>query len=105
MNLLKYNPDGVVVIDLRITSEFKRSHIENSINIPFTSITGDRRLEALNLKSELLDDKIVVIISVSHENACLFAHFLVGCNVSLVCVLHNSINILHATTPNILISS
>ncbi|CAO1407775.1 unnamed protein product [Diamesa hyperborea] len=105
VNLLKTNPDSVVVIDLRITSEFKRSHIENSINIPFTSITGDRRLEALNLKPELLDDKIVVIISVSHENACLFANFLVDCNVSMVCVLHNSINILHATTPNILVSS
>lgn len=34
---------------------------------------GDRRLEALNVVNldKLMDGRIVVIVSVSHENACL----------------------------------
>lgn len=66
---------------------------------------GDRRLEALNIEREILDEKVVVIISVSHENACLFAEFLVDCNVPMVCTLHNSINTLHAILPSVLIGS
>jgi TBC domain-containing protein kinase-like protein len=104
--LLKNNPTGVIVFDLRPQNDFKRWHIAGSINLPFTNLMlGDRRLEVLNIEKKTLDDKIVVIISVSHENACLFAEFLIDCQVPLVCILHNSVSTLHSILPSVLIGS
>jgi hypothetical protein len=76
------------------------------MNLPFSNISlGDRRLEALNLSKELLADKVVVIISVSHENACLLAEFLIDCDIAHVCILHNPINTLHAILPSHFVKS
>lgn len=125
-DLLRNSPEKVLVIDLRSPSEFNRAHIENSINISFTSVMlGDRRLEALNVPNlaKRMENRIVVIVSVSHENACLvslefprfsrilipiffqFAEFLLDCQIPYVAVLHKGFNILHSINPGILISS
>lgn len=96
----------MIVFDLRPQNDFKRWHIAGSINLPYTNLMlGDRRLESLNVEREFLDDKVIVVISVSHDNACLFAEFLVDCNVSMVCILHNTLNTLHAILPSMLIGS
>ncbi len=126
LELLKNKPDQVLVIDLRSPSEFNRAHIENSINISFTSVMlGDRRLEALNVQNlaKRMEGRITVVVSVSHENACLvrsikiylvsslisfpfqFAEFLVDCQIPYVAILHKGFNILHSINPGILISS
>lgn len=103
VSLLKNKPDGVIVFDLRTQHDFKRWHIDGAINLPFTNLMlGDRRLETLNIERKNLDGRVVVIISVSHENACLFAEFLIDCDVSMVCILHNSINTLHSILPSVL---
>lgn len=104
VGLLKNKPNKVIVFDLRPQNEFKRWHINGSLNFPFTNLMlSDRRLEALDVKKEMLKDKVVVIISVSHENACLLAEFLIDCDVSMVSILHNSINTLHAILPSHLV--
>jgi len=106
VDLLKHKPNGVMVFDLRPQHDYKRWHIENSINLPFTNLMfSDRRLEALNINPKSLQDKIVVIIGISHENSCLFAEFLIDCEVPQVCMLHNSINTLHAILPGIWVAS
>lgn len=72
--MLKKTPDTVAVIDLRSNLEYNRAHLENSINIPFTSVSlGDVRLEALNvpdLEAKLVNH-IVVVVSPLHENMVL----------------------------------
>lgn len=106
VNLLKQKPNGIIVFDLRPQNEFKRWHIRGSLNFPFTNLMlGDRRLESIGMNYETFNDKLVVIISVSHENACLFAEFLVDCNISMVSILHNSVNTLHSILPSTLIGS
>lgn len=106
VSLLKHKPYSVIVFDLRPQNEFKRWHIAGAINLPFTNLMlGDRRLESINVERKTLDGKVVVIISVSHENACLFAEFLIDCDVPLVSVLHNSISTLHSILPSVLIGN
>lgn len=104
VKLLTNKPENVIVFDLRTQNDYKRWHIEGSLNYPFTNLMlgerHNRRLEALNINKEILNEKVVVIISVSHENACLFAEFLIDCEISMVCILHNSINTLHSILPN-----
>jgi rhodanese-related sulfurtransferase len=105
VNLLKYNPSNVYVFDLRPQNEFKRWHLEGSTNLPFTNlILSDKRLESLSIDRETLNDKIIVVTSVSHDNAFLFAEFLIECDVSMVCILHHSINSIHAIMPSIFVS-
>lgn len=108
VRLLIDSPERICVIDLRSSLEYKRIHIENSINIPFTSVSlGDVRLDSLNVQGleKLLTNRIVVIVSLLHENAILFSKFLVECGVYRVCTLHNCFNILYSVVPNILVSS
>jgi TBC domain-containing protein kinase-like protein len=79
--------------------------IVNSINIPFTSVSlSDIRLDSLNVPEldKELANRIVIIISVSHENAVLFSKFLVDCEVSRVCILHKGFNILQTINPSIM---
>lgn len=74
VKLLNENSDNVVVIDIRNNLEYKRAHIKNSINIPFTSVSlGDVRLDALNIPDleSRLANRVVVVASVQHENAIL----------------------------------
>lgn len=122
-------PENVAVLDIRSSKDFTRHHIKGSFNIPFNSVClGDTRLESLNIQDlgEILEEKwVVVVISLSHENAILvrifglgvfkvvlivvvflqFSKFLVDCCVARVAVLHNGFNILHAYCPNVLTSS
>lgn len=107
-HLLFNKPDELATIDLRGVIEYSRVRIENSINIPFTSVQlGDTRLEALNIENleAMLNGRIVVVVSTIHENAVLFSKFFVECGVKNVCVLHNGFSILHAIEPNILLST
>ncbi|XP_055913652.1 TBC domain-containing protein kinase-like protein [Eupeodes corollae] len=107
-HLLLNKPDELATIDLRGVIEYSRVRIENSINIPFTSVQlGDTRLESLNIVNleAMLEGKIVVVVSTIHENAVLFSKFFVECGVEKVCILHNGFSILHAIEPNILLST
>lgn len=108
IQLVSDGGDQVVVIDLRNKADFRKSHIYNSINIPFTSISlGDERLEALGVPNleQMLQRKIVVIINNFHENAVLFSHFLISCQVAKVCVLHKGFQVLVDFFPSILTSA
>lgn len=72
-------PENVAVLDIRSSKDFTRHHIKGSFNIPFNSVClGDTRLESLNIKGlgEILEEKwVVVVISLSHENAILVRIF------------------------------
>lgn len=104
--MLKNQPSKIIIFDLRPLNDFQKWQIKGSINLPFTNLMlSDRRLDAININRSILDNKIVAIISVSHENASLFAEFLVDCEVPMVCILHNSINTLHAILPSALVGS
>lgn len=100
--------EAVVVLDLRNKMEFRKSHIYNSVNIPFTSVSlGDVRLEALGVPNleQILQRKIVVVVNTMHENAVLFSHFLISCQVAKVCVLHKGFQVLQECFPSILTSA
>lgn len=91
IRLLRDRPSSVAVLDLRSNLEHKKVAIENSVNIPFSSVSlKESRLDVLNVpKLEgYLRKKIVVIVSTSHESAMLFTKFLVDCHVPYVCVLN-----------------
>lgn len=108
VRLLIDSPERICIVDLRSSLEYKRVHIENSVNIPFTSVAlGDVRLESLNVAGleKLLANRIVVVVSLLHENAILFSKFLIECGVYRVCTLHNCFNIFYSVVPNVLISS
>ncbi|KAG4070178.1 hypothetical protein HA402_003868 [Bradysia odoriphaga] len=108
VRLLIESPERICIVDLRSSLEYKRAHIENSINIPFTSVAlGDVRLESLNVPGleKLLANRIVVVVSLLHENAILFSKFLIECGVYRVCTLHNCFNIFYSVVPNVLVSS
>ncbi|XP_055709759.1 TBC domain-containing protein kinase-like protein [Phlebotomus papatasi] len=102
------SPDRLTVIDLRNSTDFRRAHLANSLNIPFTSVLlGDTRLSALGIPNleTMLNNRVVVIVSLVHENAILFSNFLVDCGVSGVCILHRGFNVLHSFCPNVLETS
>lgn len=68
------NPQQLMIIDLRSNQEFRRAHIDGSLNIPFTSVQlGDERIDSLMIPDlqKQLNNKIVVIISTLHENSVL----------------------------------
>lgn len=95
---MRDRPASVVVLDLRTNLDHKRVAIENSINIPFSSVSlKEPRLDGLNVPKlkAFLRRKVVVIVSPSHENALLFAKFLVDCHVSHVCVLNRGFEFLY----------
>ncbi|KXJ80300.1 hypothetical protein RP20_CCG025433 [Aedes albopictus] len=98
IRLMRDRPASVVVLDLRTNLDHKRVAIENSINIPFSSVSlKEPRLDGLNVPKlkAFLRRKVVVIVSPSHENALLFAKFLVDCHVSHVCVLNRGFEFLY----------
>ncbi len=108
VRLLIDSPERICIVDLRSSLEYKRVHIEHSINIPFTSVSlGDVRLESLNIPGldKLLANRVVVVVSLLHENAILFSKFLIECGVYRVCTLHNCFNIFYSVVPNVLVSS
>lgn len=74
IRLVSEGDDKAVVIDLRNKSDFRRSHIYSSINIPFSSISlSDQRLEALGVPNleKKMSEKIVILVNNLHENAVL----------------------------------
>lgn len=86
--LLDNEPKRIMIIDLRSNLEFKRAHIADSLNIPFTSVQlGDERLETLNVPDleNQLHNKIVIVISTLHDNSI------------MVCINYNSILFLYIT--------
>lgn len=74
VKLTKETPENVAIIDLRNNLDFKRAHIEKSINIPFTSVLlGEVSLDSLNVPNleSMLLHKIVIVISSHPENSIL----------------------------------
>lgn len=70
-NLMSDRPESVFVIDLRSPSEYRRAHLEPSLNIPFASVQlGETRLETLNVVDlgRQMAGRIVVVISCVSEN-------------------------------------
>lgn len=73
--------DGVVVLDLRSASEYRRAHLGGSVNVPFAvaqAALSDGRLETLAAVVEVvphlqarLAGRIVVVCSCVHENTVL----------------------------------
>lgn len=108
LELLRERLEHVIILDIRSSTDFQRQHIPNSINIPFNSIELDvKKLSALGVANleALLSDKIVVVVSVVHENALMFSNHLMDLGVSQVCVLHKGFNIFHNISPSILVTS
>lgn len=87
VDLHRHNADGVVVIDLRSTTEYARAHIKDSVNIPFTTVLlGDVRLDALQPVGleKMLANRIVIIVSCLHENAVLVCLLFVRHGIILI---------------------
>ncbi|XP_055379530.1 TBC domain-containing protein kinase-like protein isoform X2 [Condylostylus longicornis] len=108
IDLIINTPDKVIGVDLRGRQDYMRLNVPGSINIPFNSVLlGDHRLQSLNVENleQMMNDKIVVIISKVHENGVLFSKFLVDCGVRYVCILHKGFDILQSSAFNILIQN
>ncbi|XP_075156009.1 TBC domain-containing protein kinase-like protein [Haematobia irritans] len=108
-NMLKFDPNAMLCLDIRSPSDFNRVHLPDSINIPFNGIDleGEKSLVSLNEPQleEKMNNRIIICISNIHENAVKFSKFLVECGVPRVCILHQGFNILHSIEPNILFSN
>lgn len=74
-------PEEIVIVDIRNHLDFKRAHIKDSINIPFTTVSlSDVRLESLGVQDieGLLANRIVVVVNISHENSILVCIFILS---------------------------
>lgn len=71
-DLLRHQPQQLMCLDIRSTSDYNRVHLPNSINIPYNNLQLDEKsLESLNvpqLEDKLLN-RIIICISNIHENA------------------------------------
>ncbi|XP_058444044.1 TBC domain-containing protein kinase-like protein [Malaya genurostris] len=108
IRLLRDRPSNVAVLDLRSNLEYKKVAIENSVNIPFSSVLlNETRLDVLNVpKLEgYLRKKIPVIISTSHESAMLFAKFLVDCHVPYVCILNRGFEAVYRVDDKLILQT
>lgn len=108
IRLLRDRPASAAILDLRSNLEHKKVAIENSVNIPFSSVSlKEPRLDALNVPKleRYLRRKVVVIVSSSHENALLFAKFLVDCHVPYVCVLNRGFEALYRTDDKLMLQT
>lgn len=93
IRMLRDRPDDTAIVDIRSSLEYRKAAIENSVNIPFSSVSlKEPRLEALQiprLKAYLNRHPVIkIIISGSHENAKLFANFLIDCGIPYIAILH-----------------
>lgn len=80
VHLLNEDTAKIAVIDLRSNVDFKRAHINCSINIPFSSaMLAETRIDALNIPDleKLLSNKVVCVLSTQHDNAILVCDFFV----------------------------
>ncbi|XP_058821830.1 TBC domain-containing protein kinase-like protein [Topomyia yanbarensis] len=108
IRLLRDRPSNVAVLDLRSNLEHKKVAIENSVNIPFSSVAlKETRLEVLNVPKleQYLRNKIPVILSTSHESAILFAKFLVDCHVPYVCILHRGFEAIYRIDDKLILQT
>ncbi|XP_023017738.2 TBC domain-containing protein kinase-like protein [Leptinotarsa decemlineata] len=108
INLVRNQPDDILVVDIRNLTQFNRCSVTGSINIPFSSVSfSEKKLENVGHHYALLEnskDKIVVVVGDEDSDLELFPTFLLNCNVRKVCVLHGSFNILIPVSPTILVS-
>ncbi|XP_055604984.1 TBC domain-containing protein kinase-like protein [Uranotaenia lowii] len=108
IRLLRDRPSSIAILDLRSNLEHKKVSIENSVNIPFSSVSlKDCRLDMLNVSKlePYLRKKIVVVVSTSHESALLFAKFLVDCHVSYVSVLNRGFDAVYRPEDKLLLQT
>ncbi|KAG5897208.1 hypothetical protein JTB14_022559 [Gonioctena quinquepunctata] len=108
INIVRNQPDKILIVDIRNLTQFNRCGVINSINIPFSSVSfSENKLENVGQHSALLEDtkeKIVVVIGDEDTDLELFPTFLLRCNVKKVCVMHRGFNILLPVSPTILVS-
>ncbi|EDS38908.1 conserved hypothetical protein [Culex quinquefasciatus] len=74
IRLLRDRPASVAILDLRSNLEHKKVAIENSVNVPFSSVSlKESRLDVLNVPrlEAYLRRKIVVVVATAHESAML----------------------------------
>ncbi|XP_055533546.1 TBC domain-containing protein kinase-like protein [Wyeomyia smithii] len=108
IRLLRDRPACVAILDLRCNLEHRKVAIENSINVPFSSVSlKETRLDILNVPKldAYLRKKITVIVSTSHESAMLFAKFLVDCHVPYVCILHRGFEAVYRTDDKLILQT
>ncbi|XP_043483244.1 TBC domain-containing protein kinase-like protein isoform X1 [Leptopilina heterotoma] len=109
LRLLDENPEKLIIVDIRSNTQFERSSVKGSINIPFTSVQlSQTNLETLGPQTKPLaenKERLVVIISPNDQNNALFAEFLMSCQVPGICSLQGGIYALRSKSPNVLIST
>lgn len=109
LRLLDENPEKLIIVDIRSNTQFERSSVKGSINIPFTSVQlSQTNLDTLGPQTKPLaenKDRLVVIISPNDQNNALFAEFLMSCQVPGICSLQGGIYALRSKSPNVLICS
>uniref|UniRef100_A0A182SJP3 TBC domain-containing protein kinase-like protein n=1 Tax=Anopheles maculatus TaxID=74869 RepID=A0A182SJP3_9DIPT len=110
IRLLRDRPASTAILDIRSSLDYRKAAIENSINIPFSSVSlKEPRLDALNvprLEAYLRrQPTITIIVSVSHENAMLFAKFLVDSDVPCVTVLHRGFEAIYRTDDKLILQT
>ncbi|XP_044258848.1 TBC domain-containing protein kinase-like protein isoform X1 [Tribolium madens] len=108
VDLVRLDPEKILIIDIRNPIQFNRSSVVNSVNIPFSSVTfGEPSLENVGQHSTTIKNsgnKIIVVVGNEETDLELFPKFLLKCCVSKVCVLHGGFSLLSTITPSILIS-
>ncbi|XP_018562554.1 TBC domain-containing protein kinase-like protein [Anoplophora glabripennis] len=108
VSLIRNHPDQVLLVDIRNLTQFNRSSVVGSVNIPFSSVSfGENKIENVGQHSSALKNargKTVVVIGNEETDLELFPTFLLKCNVKRVCVLHGGFNVLLSISPSILVS-
>ncbi|XP_061509156.1 TBC domain-containing protein kinase-like protein isoform X2 [Anopheles gambiae] len=110
IRLLRDRPASTAILDIRSSPDYRKVAIENSINVPFASVSlKEPRLEALNvprLEAYLRRHPLItVIVSVSHESAMLFAKFLVDSGVPYVAVLHRGFEAIYRPDDKLILQT
>uniref|UniRef100_A0A8D8B3J3 TBC domain-containing protein kinase-like protein n=3 Tax=Culex pipiens TaxID=7175 RepID=A0A8D8B3J3_CULPI len=108
IRLLRDRPASVAILDLRSNLEHKKVAIENSVNVPFSSVSlKESRLDVLNVPrlEAYLRRKIVVVVATAHESAMLMAKFLVDCSVPYVCVLNRGFGAIYRSDDKLLLQT
>ncbi|XP_050098925.1 TBC domain-containing protein kinase-like protein [Anopheles aquasalis] len=112
IRLLRDRPTGTAILDIRSNLDYRRAAIENSVNVPFSSVSlKEARLEALavpKLEGYLRRRQpppIVIVVSVSHESAMLFAKFLADSGLPYVAVLHGGFEAIYRTDDKLILQT
>ncbi|XP_052872846.1 TBC domain-containing protein kinase-like protein [Anopheles cruzii] len=109
--LLRDRHSSTAVLDIRSNLDYRKAAIENSINVPFSSVSlKECRLEALNVpKLEAYlrrqPSVIVIVVSVAHQSALLFAKFLVDSGLPHVAILHRGFEAIYRTDNKLILQT